>query len=87
MAAVNLEKFKDLAARRGDDYTQPPYRVPSEVLDKNFAKVCPVEQQGDTRPYSISATDDGWELVPEVLFDVCENGKPVQYKFVCQRAV
>ena len=86
MPAVDLTNFSDLAARKGTDYTQPPYRVPSKILDENFKKVAPASTEGETRPYSITQTEDGWLLNPEVLFDVCENGQLRRFKFVCQRA-
>ena len=84
--ALDLYKFKDAAAQRGNDYTKPPYRISAESLDRNFRKVSPGEQKGSLRPYTISETEDGWLLNPEILFDVCENGQPAKYYFVAVRA-
>jgi hypothetical protein len=85
--AIKLVKFEEIAQQRGSDYTKPPYRVPAKALDKNFKSLTPAEYEGDARPYSIDFNEDGWQIVPEVLFDVCENGKPRQYKFLCQKAI
>ena len=82
MAFIQLTQFEELAKQRGSDLTAPPYRVPSKDLDKNFKKVSPIEQSGNAKGYSISATADGWELIPEAVFYVCANGQPQRFKFV-----
>lgn len=87
MTSVTLTKFAELAKNKGSDYTQPPYRVPAGELDKNFKKLTPQQPEGTNRSYSINATDDGWNIVPEVFFDVCENGTPVRYKFLAERLI
>jgi hypothetical protein len=83
---MDLHKFKDDLSKKSSDGTGPPSRISAGALDGNFQKLSPIEQDGTGRPYSIDATDDGWKLVPQVAFDVCEDGKPVKYNFVAARA-
>lgn len=87
MGDIELKKFSELAKQRGTDFTKPPYRVPAKDLDENFKKLTPMQQEGSQRPYTVEFTEEGWELKPEVLFDVCENGAPTKFKFLCQKAV
>jgi len=82
---IELYKFLEQVGKGGTDYTKPPYRVPADELDKNFAKVAPAETQGEPPAYRIDATDEGWILLPQVVFDVCENGQPTQWRFCAQR--
>jgi len=82
---MELYKFKEDVGKRGTDYTKPPYRIPADKMDENFAKLTPADVEGDPPPYKIDDDDEGWTLVPQAPFDVCENGQPVRWLFVAQR--
>lgn len=85
-----LHKFKsDLSGGTGNDATsRPPYTIRARDLDKNFAQCYPVPQDGDGgAPYIIRrVSDEGYSLEGASVFDVCENGKPVKYRFFAARA-
>jgi hypothetical protein len=84
---MELYKFKDQVDKRGKDYTKPPYRIPADKMDENFAKVAPADTDGEPPAYKIDSTDEGWVLVPQAAFDVCENGQPARWLFCAQREI
>ena len=72
--------------KAGGDFTQPPYRIRAADLDTNFARCRPKAQDGEAaNGYKVDDSADGWELLPQTVFDVCENGKPVKYQFIAKR--
>jgi hypothetical protein len=83
-----LKKFKDmLSAGSGEDATKsPPYALKASDLDKNFELCHPLPVDGNNAGYTIdrSATG-GWRLKGQRIFDVCENGQAVKYRFFAER--
>jgi hypothetical protein len=84
---IELYKFQEQVGKRGTDYTKPPYRIPADKMDENFAKLSPAEVDGEPPPYQITSTEEGWILQPQAAFDVCENGQPVRWLFCAQREI
>ncbi len=69
-----LEKFKD------DLVKKRPRRVSAGKLDRNFAKCYPAKRGLLERLGPVNESESGWFIDREmVIFDVCENGNPVQY--------
>ena len=82
---ADLEKFSDDVKGGGNDPNSPPSVISAGKLDRNFTRCTPVPMDGNTAPYIVDKTDDGWKLLPAILFDVCENGQPIKYKFIAER--
>jgi hypothetical protein len=79
-----LVSFKEqINASGGDDAAnQPPFVLRASDLDKNFALCHPLVIGGNNAPYTIERPgNDGFILKGAAVFDVCENGKPVKYRF------
>jgi hypothetical protein len=77
--------FEDQAKSGGEDFTAPPYRIRGSDLDDNFKFLRARKMDGNSPPYKIDQSKDGWKLIPQIKFDVCENGNPVQYMFVAEK--
>ena len=60
---------------------QPPYVLRASDLDHNFSLVHLKPADGNNSPYIIRRSDDGYALEGTRIFPVCENGKPVSYRF------
>ena len=83
-----LKKFRDmLSAGSGDEaIKQPPFVISASDLDKNFGLCYPLPTEGNNAPYVIERPSDvGYRLRGKMIFDVCENGKPVKYRFFAER--
>jgi hypothetical protein len=79
-------KFAEQAGRPGDPKAGgPPYQIRGADLDTNFKKASPVSDTGDDTSYRINESKGGWRLVGTKVFDVCENGRAVKYRFFAQR--
>jgi hypothetical protein len=79
-------RFADQAARRGDPRSGgPPYQIRGADLDANFKKASPASDTGNDTSYRVSESQDGWRLVGTKVFDVCENGRALKYRFFAQR--
>jgi hypothetical protein len=78
-----LQKFRDqVSAGSSGSATTPPFVLRARDLDKNFGLCYPLPLTGNNAPYIIDRpSEDGWKLVGNKIFDVCENGKPVKYRF------
>lgn len=63
-----------------------PRTISATHLDHNFASCCPKPLKGNSGDaYRISYENGGWTMEPVVQFDVCEDGKPVKYRFVAKK--
>ncbi|NBW13483.1 MAG: hypothetical protein EBR82_36305 [Caulobacteraceae bacterium] len=82
---ADLEKFAD-DLKGGNDPNKAPCVISAGKLDRNFAKCSPIPMDGNGAPYKVDRQDGGWKLMPGVTFDVCENGKPVKYRFIAEKA-
>jgi hypothetical protein len=82
---MDLHKFKDDLSKKSSDGTGPPSRISASALDGNFKKVSPIAMDGEGRAYTIETTDEGWKLLPQVEFDICENGQPRKWWMVATR--
>jgi hypothetical protein len=83
-----LKKFRDmLAGGSGDDAVKrPPYALKASDLDHNFGLCYPLPTDGNNAPYTIERlSDGGFRFRGQRIFDVCENGLPVQYRFFAER--
>lgn len=83
-----LRKFREqVSGSDGDNATKkPPFVIRASDLDKNFALCYPLPQDGDNPAYVVvRSSDEGWRLSGNKIFDVCENGKPVRYRFFAER--
>jgi hypothetical protein len=80
-----MHKFREDARRSSRDPNQPPNVLRADKLDTNFKACLPVEETGSNAPYKVLADEHGWRLEPALLFDVCENGKLMRYRFMAQR--
>ena len=83
-----LKKFRDmLAGGSGDDAVKrPPYAIKASDLDHNFGLCYPLPTDGNNAPYTIERlSDGGFRFRGQRIFDVCENGVPVQYRFFAER--
>ncbi len=66
----------------------PPFVIRASDLDKNFALCYPLPQEGNNTAYTVvRSSDEGWKLAGGKIFDVCENGKPVRYRFFASREI
>lgn len=87
---LDLHLFReDLKKNPMPGENAPPVGIRARDLDENFAKVSPsTEDEGTTKAaYSIEPTKEGWKLKGAKVFDVCENGQPVRYRFVAVKEV
>jgi len=83
-----LKKFREmLAAGSGDDAVKkPPYTIKAGDLDKNFELCHPLPVDGNNAGYTIDrSVAGGYRLRGQRIFDVCENGLPVKYRFFAER--
>jgi hypothetical protein len=83
-----LKKFRDmLGGGSGDDAVKrPPYAIKASDLDHNFGLCYPLPTDGNNAPYTIERlSDGGFRFRGQRIFDVCENGVPVQYRFFAER--
>jgi hypothetical protein len=83
-----LKKFRDmLAGGSGDDAVKrPPYALKASDLDHNFELCHPLPVDGNNAAYTIDrSVAGGFRLRGQRIFDVCENGLPVQYRFFAER--
>lgn len=83
-----LKKFREmLAGGSGDDATKkPPYTIKASDLDKNFELCHPLPVDGNNAGYTIDrSVEGGYRLRGQRIFDVCENGRPAQYRFFAER--
>jgi hypothetical protein len=83
-----LRKFRDqLFIGGGDGATKaPPFVIRASDLDKNFGLCYPLPNEGNNAPYIVERpSEDGFRLVGNKVFDVCENGKPTKYRFFAAR--
>jgi hypothetical protein len=81
-----LHKFSSELS--GSDRNKAPFKISAGKLDGNFKMCSPITQTGETY-IKIEQSADGWKLrfahdkfvkVDQAkIFDVCENGQPVQY--------
>ena len=79
-------KFAEQAARPGNPKSGgPPYQIRGADLDANFKKASPTSDTGNDTSYRVNESKSGWRLVGTKVFDVCENGQPVKYRFFAQR--
>lgn len=68
------------------DLKQPPFAIRAADLDKNFSMCFPRPTDGNNAPYRIDwGGNEGWALRGEKVFDICENGKPVKYRFFAEK--
>jgi hypothetical protein len=82
-----LKKFgKMLAAGSGNDaLKRAPYAIKASDLDQNFELCYPMPIDGNNAAYTIDrSVEGGFRLRGQRIFDVCENGKPVQYLFFAE---
>jgi len=64
----------------------PPFVIRASDLDKNFALCYPLPQEGNNTAYSVvRSSDEGWRLVGNKIFNVCEDGKPAKYRFFAEK--
>lgn len=82
-----LRKFRDQVGGAGGGSAEaPPFVIRASDLDKNFGLCYPLPVEGNNAPYSIERpSEDGFRLVGKKIFDVCENGQPVKYRFFAER--
>ena len=82
-----LKKFSEMlaAGSGGGNLNQPPYAIKAGDLDKNFELCHPLPVDGNNAAYTIDrSVDGGFRLRGQRIFDVCENGKAVQYLFFAE---
>lgn len=83
-----LRKFREmLTGGSGDGAVKlPPYTLKAGDLDHNFRLCYPLPTDGNNAPYTIErASDEGFRLRGQRVFDVCENGKPQKYRFFAEK--
>lgn len=83
-----LKKFRDmLSGGSGDGAVKsPPFAIRASDLDDNFGLCYPLPVEGDNSPYIIERpSDEGFRLKGTRVFDVCENGRPVKYRFFAEK--
>lgn len=80
-----MHSFEEDAGKESIDPNQPPNCLNTTALDKNFAACLPISDDGVNAPYKVEADEDGWRLVPQLIFDVCENGTPRRVKLFGQK--
>jgi hypothetical protein len=86
MLPTYLHSFAEDAKKESEKPGTAPNAISGSALDGNFAACLPIKTTGNNPPYTVKADKDGWRLEPTMLFDICENGVPVQYRFFAQRA-
>ena len=82
-----LKKFSEMlaAGSGGKNLNQPPYAIKAGDLDKNFELCHPLPVDGNNAAYTIDrSVDGGFRLRGQRIFNVCENGRPVQYLFFAE---
>lgn len=57
---MELIKFASMVG--GKDPAAPPFRIPARDLDNNFAKLKPLQSDGNTRHYLLTETPEGWTM-------------------------
>lgn len=82
-----MHRFGDDAKKSSSDPNQPPNVIRAGKLDGNFKACLPMPQDGPNPAYKIIANEHGWRLEGGTVFDVCENGKLVQYRLFGNRIV
>lgn len=82
---ADIEKFADDLAKGGDDPNSGSCVISAGKLDRNFQRCSPVKIEGNNAAYRVDVSDGGWKLLPTVTFDVCENGKAVQYRLIAEK--
>lgn len=83
-----LKKFRDmLSGGSGDGAAKsPPYAIRAGDLDQNFELCHPLPLDGNNSAYTIDrSVQGGFRLRGQRVFDVCENGRAVQYLFFAER--
>lgn len=82
-----LRKFREmLSASSGADLQAPPFAIRASDLDHNFRLCYPRPTEGNNAPYRIEwGAAEGWRLRGERVFEICENGKPVKYRFFAEK--
>lgn len=83
----HIHKFSEDAKQASDQPNKPPNAISARALDDNFQSCLPMDIAGNNAPYKVIAQRGGWRLEPAVVFDVCENGVPVKYRFMAQRSL
>lgn len=79
-----LTKFSEQLS--GNNLSGPPYVIKASDLDGNFKMLSPRSLDGNNSPYRLDwGGENGWVLHGRIVFDVCENGKPVKYRFFAQK--
>lgn len=79
---MDLERFID---DLGSNDPQRASSISAGKLDRNFQRCLPMKMDGNNAAYKVDLTDGGWRLLGGTLFDVCENGKPAQYRFFAEK--
>lgn len=83
-----LKKFRDMLAGGSgvDAVNRPPYAIKAGDLDHNFGLCYPLPTDGNNAPYTIERpSSGGFRFRGQHIFDVCENGQAVQYRFFAER--
>jgi hypothetical protein len=76
-----LHKFRD-DLDQSDSTKSPPFVISASKLDKNFGLCYLLPVDGNNAAYTIDrSSDGGYKLQGSKVFDVCENGRPVKYRF------
>ena len=82
-----LKKFRDMLAggSGADAVNRPPYAIKAGDLDHNFGLCYPLPTDGNNAGYTIDrSVQGGYRLRGQRIFDVCENGAAVQYRFFAE---
>ncbi len=80
-----MTSFAEQARKSSENPGSPPNAISGTQIDGNFRACLPVQGTGTNQPYKVKADKNGWMLEGGVVFDVCENGQPVQYRLFGQR--
>lgn len=80
---MNLRRFSSMLNGEGgaEAVKKPPYVLRAGDLDHNFSVVHLKPSDGNNSAYIIKRDDGGYTLEGTRTFPVCENGKPVLYRF------
>jgi hypothetical protein len=84
----DLKKFKDMLGGGSGEgaVKEPPYALKASDLDNNFELCYPRPVDGNNAGYTIDrSVSGGWRLKGQRIFDVCENGQAVRYRFFAER--